>query len=676
MTVVILITALVSFAVGCGVLWANPRRFLNHVFSAGSLLVTLWLCLVYTALRIGLSFPNDPGANPVPWLRANTALAAFFPWIIWLLKESVTTEEGAVTHTLRRSVPWLVFGLALGSLCFTAWFIPYDSTPQNSRRGLAYPVYLVAIAGACLSLLINAMRQARRKTGIQKIELQFLTINGSITCVVAVAMTGLGNYLNVPPLARFSALAILVFYALTAWAVTFHRVFDARQVFVSLGQRVALIIILCGGIFGLHYLFSAFITAPLDLLLGIALVGPLAFWLDRNSRDWLRLSPAQNVAAQRRAITDLARAQPDPDKLVGELEQLLRVSYQASSASLLFDSGEAYAGDGLQLAKSRPGHASLCKSGWATPESLQRQRPAPGLVDLRQILIEHDLGLLVTAPRNSPAPALLAALGTKVNHRPFTYPEVQQLQDVAEFMDNILARSRLTLQARQSEQLAVIGLVGASLAHEIRNPLVSIKTFAHLLPTRFEDAEFRQKFNQLIPAEVDRIDGLTQQLLDLAHPRSHLLERIALHGIVRDTLDLMQTNAAKANVSLTSRLDAIPDTIHADASAIRQVLINLLINAVQALENQEGARAVELNTRSLTNGGVVLEIADNGPGIPDDQRSRLFRPFASTKTRGIGLGLAICADILREHRATINVPDTGRPGATFRITFPCPPPSS
>ena len=283
---------------------------------------------------------------------------------------------------------------------------------------------------------------------------------------------------------------------------------------------------------------------------------------------------------------------------------------------------------------------------------------------------------MITAPRGSPAPSLLLGLGTKTNHRPFTYPEVQQVQEITEFMDNILARSRLTLQARQSEQLATIGLLGASLAHEIRNPLVSIKTFAHLLPTRFDDPEFRRRFSLLIPAEVDRIDSLTQQLLDLSNPRRHQMERIALHAVVRETVDLMLTRATEARISLSSTLGAATDTILADSSAIRQVLLNLFNNAFQALEQQEDDRRVEIRSRNSPNGSVILEVSDTGPGIPADQRARLFHPFVSTKTKGMGLGLAVCADILHEHRATLIVPDIGRPGATFRITFPCPPLSS
>lgn len=667
---------LLTMAVGAGVLWAHPKRLVNRIFAAISLVATLWMIFVLMALRAGQDFPTDPSANPLPWLRANAAIAAIFPWLIWLLKESIIITDDRVRSLLRRSGPWLVAACMMMALALSDAYIPGDSTPDNPKRGLGYLIYAFTNLALYGFLLFAAFRQMIVQTGVRRIEMQFLAINTASACFLALIFNAIGAYSDLRILARLSPLAVLLCYALTAWAITIHRVFDARQVFAGLGQRLGVILVLCLGVIILVRLFQPVVPAPFDLVLGLVICGPLALWLDRFSRDWLRLSLSQHTAELRRSSTDLARSQPNPDKLVSEFEQLLRHEYSATSASLLFDNGEHYGGTDLEVPKTRPGLAALLKAGWATPESLQRQRPAPGLVDLRSFLVEHHLGVAVTAPRNSPEPTMILVLGVKTNQKPFTYPEVQQLQEIAEFMDNILARSRLTLQARQSEQLAVIGLVGASLAHEIRNPLVSIKTFAHLLPTRFGDPEFRQRFNLLIPAEVDRIDNLTQQLLDLAHPRSHQFERISLHTIVRETFDLMQNNAQAAQVELASRLAAQPDTIRADSGAIRQVIINLVINAIQALEHQDTPRRVELRTRSLANGGVVLEVADNGPGIPAEQRARLFRPFASTKTKGIGLGLAICADILREHGATINVPETGQSGATFRIQFPCPPPSS
>ena len=676
MTTVVLITAVLSLVVGFGVLWANPRRFQNQVFGLFSGLVTLWLWFVFKALSAGLAFQFDANSNPVPWLRANAAIAAFFPWILWLLKESVVTAVGNSRRAVVQSLPWFVIGIGLASLCYTEYFIPSGSTPGKSQRGLLYDLYNISIGVLFLTLLVLSFTRARKEKGIRRIELQFLTGNGALSGFTIVALTVVGNLLDLRALSRLSPLIVLIFYMLTAWAVTVHRIFDARQVFLSLAQRLVLMLVLGLGIVGLEHLMQGILPPTASLMLSVAVGSSFAFLLERKSREWFRLTPEQHIAELRGTMIEAARSEPSPDKLVTVFEGLLRSWGQAGYARLLFDSGEVYMSGDIEFTKDRPAHAALCRSGWSTPESLQRQRAEPGLVDLRHFLTEFDLGLAVTAPRGSPAPSLVLVFGTKTNHRPFTYPEVQQVQEIAEFMDNILARSRLTMQARQSEQLATIGLLGASLAHEIRNPLVSIKTFAHLLPTRFDDPEFRRRFNVLIPAEVDRIDNLTQQLLDLSNPRRHQMERISLHAVAHETVDLMLARATEAGVALVTKYDAATDTIWADASAMRQVLINLLINAFQALEAQETDRRVELKTRNSPNGSVILEVTDNGPGIPSDQRGRLFHPFASTKTKGMGLGLAVCADILHEHKATIIVPDNDRPGATFRITFPCPPPSS
>jgi signal transduction histidine kinase len=676
MTTVTLVIAFFSLVVGSMSLWANPKRFLNRGFFVLSVLVCVWLLLVRGAAVAGQQYLIDQSSNPVPWLRANNALAAFFPWMLWLLLESVVAVDTRLRRLLVRSLPWLIMGTILATLCFSDLFIPSGSTPGNERRGPAYNIYFAANGLLYVVLLLIAFGRLRKQTGVRKIELQFLTINGALGGLAIIGLSVLSGMLGQRSISRLSPVVILVFYAFTAWAVTIHRVFDARQVFLSVSQRAGLVVLLTMGIFWTTGPLESTFTPAVALLLSIAVWSTLAFWLHRKSREWLGLSIWQNTAVTRQAALEIARREPDPNKLIVEFESLLRAWCQTNYAALLFDSGEVFAAGDIEFAKDRSAYAALCKQGWTTPESLQRLRPERGLVDLRHFLSEFNLGLVVTAPRGSPAPSLLLAAGVKVNHRPFTYPEVQQLQEIAEFMDNILARSRLSRQARQSEQLATIGLIGASLAHEIRNPLVSIKTFSSLLPSRFDDPEFRRRFSVLIPAEVERIDSLTQQLLDLSNPRRHHMDRVSLHKAVEETYDLMLARAQHAGVTLTMQLEASAPVIWADASAIRQVLINLLINAFQALENTEGERIVQIQTRNLPNGSVILDVADNGPGIPPDQRARLFHPFVSTKTKGMGLGLAVCADILHEHRATIIVADVGSPGATFRITFPCPPPSS
>ena len=244
-------------------------------------------------------------------------------------------------------------------------------------------------------------------------------------------------------------------------------------------------------------------------------------------------------------------------------------------------------------------------------------------------------------------------------------------------MENALERAHFSIKVQHAEQLATVGLLGASLAHEIRNPLVSIKTFVQLLPTHHHDPKFRDKFFRLILDEVGRIDQLTEQLLDLASPRTYSAELIELHPLLRSSMDLVAAKASHKNVQFLTKFDASPDVAYTDASAAKQVMLNLCFNAIQAVEaHNPEEKWVQISTRN-TPVGIEMVVADSGPGISDEIRPRLFQPFQTTKSTGFGLGLAICSDILENLNAGITV-DPAEPGrgATFRVIFPCQPLSS
>jgi signal transduction histidine kinase len=244
-------------------------------------------------------------------------------------------------------------------------------------------------------------------------------------------------------------------------------------------------------------------------------------------------------------------------------------------------------------------------------------------------------------------------------------------------MESALERAHFSAKAQHTEQLATVGLLGASLAHEIRNPLVSIKTFVQLLPTHYQDPAFRNKFFRLIGDEVTRIDQLTDQLLDLAAPRAYSAQMIELHPLLRSSMDLVAAKAAHRQVQLLTDFQASPDSAFTDPSAAKQVMLNLCFNAIQAVEAcSSDERWVKIATRRLE-AGIEMAMSDSGPGIAPEILPRLFQPFQTTKSSGFGLGLAICRDILANLHANITVdpPEPGR-GATFRVTFPCQPLSS
>jgi signal transduction histidine kinase len=293
------------------------------------------------------------------------------------------------------------------------------------------------------------------------------------------------------------------------------------------------------------------------------------------------------------------------------------------------------------------------------------------LREIARFLRERHLGVVVVA--EGPTQNVLVGAGVPASRRPFTYPQVTQLAELAAIFGSALERAVFAAKAQHAEQLATVGLLGASLAHEIRNPLVSIKTFVQLLPNHYQDQAFRDKFFKLIGDEVTRIDRLTEQLLDLASPRVYTASAVEIHPVVRAGFDLVASKAAGKNIELRQELLAKPDAAWTDPAAVKQVLLNLCFNAIQAVEMQVGERWVLVATRN-TPEGVEMAVSDSGPGIATEIRPRLFQPFQSTKSSGFGLGLAICKDILGNLNATITV-DAPAPGcgATFRVVFPCQP---
>ncbi len=170
-----------------------------------------------------------------------------------------------------------------------------------------------------------------------------------------------------------------------------------------------------------------------------------------------------------------------------------------------------------------------------------------------------------------------------------------------------------------------------------------------------------------------RIDRLTEQLLDLASPHVYTARPIELHPVLKSGLELVAPRAADKRVQIISEFHASPDLAFTDPAAVTQALLNLCFNAIQALDVRPSDRWVKVTTRN-TAGGVELAVSDNGPGITPEMRIRLFKPFQTTKSSGFGLGLTVCRDILASLKAPIAIdkPMPGQ-GATFRITFPCPP---
>jgi PAS domain S-box-containing protein len=249
-------------------------------------------------------------------------------------------------------------------------------------------------------------------------------------------------------------------------------------------------------------------------------------------------------------------------------------------------------------------------------------------------------------------------------------------------LTDITALKQLELQIRRSDRLASLGTLSAGMAHEIKNPLVSIKTFAQLLPERYQDSDFRETFSNLIGHEIDRIDSLVNQLLRFARPAKPLLKPMHVHAVLEKSLQLVGHRLYQKEIKLTRSWQADVDTIHADADQLEQVFLNFFLNAMDAMK-RGGEMEVSTEIRPAeewvaavtgTNGdvGEILRITirDNGEGIRREDIPHVFDPFFTTKDYGTGLGLSVVHGIIQEHSGQIEVESEPSKGTAFHILLP------
>lgn len=663
------VSAVVCLGIGLAVLRANPRRFLNQGFFVLASLLTIWLWSAHQAV-VSSDFAATLINPYFPWHRANAAVAAFAPWSMWLLRESIVAETKK-HRVMLRSLPWLVLGGLLVTFCYADSFAFADPTTKLPRRGFAYVAYSVLGFSTYLFLIKHAWHQMRNHTGIRYFETQLVALVMAIACLLAVGTTGAGNIFGIPALKNVSFCILFGALILAAWATTTERIYNVRQIFLSLGQRIALSLAFCITLFALWRVYDALHPRLLDLFLSITVITSFIFWLDRKSRRWLDLAGERHLDETRRAVIKIALKEPVLDKLILEFSTLLRTRSQCHSAALLFNLGEIRSASDSDFRKDRTGYPALCEMGWATPESIEHRLPSPSSADLHRFMTEHTLGAIVTSPRASQSPSLIIAVGRKTNQYPFTYPEIQRLQATAELMDNILTHSRLTMQAALEARVEHLAMMSRGLAHDLKNLITPISSFlvhsGEGLPAGGPAAEVHSAAQRSVRIMTDYV----REALFFSERLSPHFEPAEIPLLFEEVRGITATRASQRKITLSTQASAgLPLT--ADSVLLQRMLANLVNNAIDA---SRAGQTVVLSATTGRAGWVRFEVTDHGCGIPSENLSRIFDPYFTTKefgddVRGFGLGLTICQKIVHLHGGTISVTSQSGSGTTILVELP------
>ena len=238
------------------------------------------------------------------------------------------------------------------------------------------------------------------------------------------------------------------------------------------------------------------------------------------------------------------------------------------------------------------------------------------------------------------------------------------INDMAQSLEH---KQQLEQRVQRADRLALIGEMVAGLAHEIRNPLMAIKGFAQLQDEDTTPQE-HQEYNEIITREVDRMNHLIEQLLYFSRPSADLQTPVQVNDILKNTLMLVEMRARFTNVVFDIELAPMLPNVTANEEQLEQVFLNIIINALQAMDNKGRLHISSHYLAAMQQ--VRVAITDSGPGITEENLAKLFDPFFTTKETGTGLGLSVAHHLMSVWGASIAVESSPGSGSTFTLIFP------
>ncbi|WDQ17153.1 sensor histidine kinase [Rhodopirellula sp. P2] len=221
-------------------------------------------------------------------------------------------------------------------------------------------------------------------------------------------------------------------------------------------------------------------------------------------------------------------------------------------------------------------------------------------------------------------------------------------------------------EALRAQQMTTLAQLATGVAHEIRNPLTSIKMLIQVNRSKFAEEGLPTDDLELVEQEIRRMERSVNSLLDFARPEEGEQSVFPIQNVIQKTTQLIEGRCGQQGVKLTVECDETPIHIEGDASQIQQLLLNLSLNALDALPD-----GGEVTIRVVANNGELeVSVVDTGDGIRDDMLAKLFTPFSTSKPTGVGLGLGICRRIANSHHGTLTGENRAQGGAEFRLTLP------
>ena len=484
------LTAAAMLIFGISALAVNPKRATNQVLALfGFASLIHFLAMLMGRYEGAMWWSDHVHHNPLPWVRLKWAALGVIPLISWLLYYVVAGDYRSSRDLFFKMLPWWLVSIALVAMPYSMQFIPADSMPDHQSRGPAYTLYHVIMISAAVVLCFVSMLRVRKLKGVKRLEFQQLTIAMSYYTIAAFLL---------PKYFYFNSFLI---FGLMAWSISTRRIYHTSLALRALAQKVVVI----GAIAALATLAIMAMRKYGDSPYAVAAVIAVAFvvWqtCDKKIQSWLNLSTEQYIEQNSTNLKRIAQNLRDPDKLVEELQKKLGEFGKTKRVVILRHEGEQYRSGDLIIPEALLPTTQGADEGWFSVSVQSRLVTDENAKRLVALLEKEHFPILVWPRWTVNSPSIIIAFGERENELPFTYPEINVLREFAEVVETLHTQANFALQAQQAEQLATIGMIAASAAHEIRQPLSALTTFSELVPNIIKNEVELREWAKVLPGE-------------------------------------------------------------------------------------------------------------------------------------------------------------------------------
>ena len=688
-----LFAALVILAVGASVLLRDRTRRTYTSFAAFAFMVAAWHLCTFVAKAL-----QEP---TVEWLALWPA-ATIPPVALRFFREFLAEPAiGGMRRPPRVTLAWtmaaycaLIYSAIVQPIHTTLWFqIPFGAYVYGGLYRCVLELYL----------------QYRSTLGqVARTRIRYLMIGGLVAITLALTDSLPRFGIAWPTVGNVLAILYLYFLSQTLFR---YRLLDLNEL---LGKMVVLgtLVVLLWATYSLLltfvptdqdglFLLNALVASFVILVLFEPIRGRLESFINNRWLMRKRQELRGRMGDLRRTLGDSQNVPEMVERILGAVEESGRLTH----ASIYFIDSDGAAFDLVgHVGPERPlerldatgrkpfldhlrqshAEAALVERELQTLEGSEEESAKEKWSQILATLEEMKVSLAVPmfgSGETEQGPWLLGVLGFDDERitDPFDLDDIDVFRRVAGQAARTLESTQVLERIKERDRLAAIGEMAAGLAHEIRNPLGAIKGAAQLLvgpdgkPVSPDEGE---EFLGIIVEEVDRLNNVVSQFLDYARPvRPDQIEHgeVDVNIVLKKTVQLFDSDGSAAGVEISARYDDLLPPVAGDPEQLRQVFLNLGLNAIQSMP--EGGRLEIITTRrrrSALGYGSFAEIRfrDSGVGIPRDKIRNLFIPFYTTKQRGTGLGLPISQRIITQHGGVIEVRSNPGSGSTFSVFLP------